>query len=72
MCKLVPYSGTCASCGTLFLFLFNLQRCAPKTAGFFVGDLVKDYYKRIEPPDAVVLSKSPPFPELVEKPAAYA
>jgi len=40
--------------------------------GFSVGDLVKDYYKRIDPPDAVVLSKSAPFPELVERPAAYA
>ena len=25
--------------------------------GFAVGDVMKDYYKKIEPPDAVVLSK---------------
>ena len=25
--------------------------------GFSVGEVMKDYYKKIEPPDAVVLSK---------------
>jgi ribosomal protein S18 acetylase RimI-like enzyme len=25
--------------------------------GFAVGEVMKDYYKKIEPPDAVVLSK---------------
>mmetsp|Transcript_49968 Transcript_49968/g.100623 ORF Transcript_49968/g.100623 Transcript_49968/m.100623 type:complete len:172 (+) Transcript_49968:63-578(+) len=29
-----------------------------KTAGFTVGDILKGYYKRIEPPDCYVVSKS--------------
>ena len=32
-----------------------------KRFDFEVGETVKDYYKRIEPPDAVVLAKRPPF-----------
>mmetsp|Transcript_43313 Transcript_43313/g.72017 ORF Transcript_43313/g.72017 Transcript_43313/m.72017 type:complete len:179 (-) Transcript_43313:183-719(-) len=40
--------------------------------GFSVGDVVKDYYCRIEPPDAVLLHRAPPFPVLTVKPAMYA
>ena len=29
--------------------------------GFESGEVVKDYYRRIEPPDAVILRKLPPF-----------
>lgn len=29
--------------------------------GFSVGEVVKDYYKRIEPADAVLVSHKPPF-----------
>ena len=40
--------------------------------GFDKGDVVKDYYKRIEPADAVVLTRRPPFPELETPLPAYA
>ena len=45
-----------------------------KRFGFTTGDIVKDYYKRIDPPDAVVLHRLPPFPTLSveEQPARYA
>lgn len=43
-----------------------------KRFGFSVGDVVKDYYCRIEPADAVLLYRAAPFPALAVKPPAYA
>lgn len=45
-----------------------------KRFGFTTGEVVKDYYKRIEPPDAVLLHRVAPFPVLPkeEQPARYA
>jgi len=44
-----------------------------KRFGFTTGEVVKDYYKRIEPPDAILLHRVAPFPVLSkeEQPARY-
>eukprot|EP00965_Chrysotila_dentata_P197633 6178306-Pleurochrysis_carterae.AAC.6 len=66
-----PYCN-CARCPSADSDKCEVEASRTSPSGFTVGEVVKDYYKRIEPPDAVILSRTAPFPELAVKPPQYA